>query len=143
MTIKVPESKRYASDNPWITFRASDASTMKAHVVATFGLDAEEAVGLTLFDVVLNAQKIATKVGGVSTSMGGTIISTTPAGSSDRASVADAPAAEPEGPHPLLAEIEAQTSVPDLQNLWARNKAAFDADEALMDAYKAKGRSLS
>ncbi|MCX2949953.1 hypothetical protein [Lentzea sp. NEAU-D7] len=43
--------------------------------------------------------------------------------------------------NPMLAQIDACTSVDALKKLWAANQAAF-ADGSLMDAYKAKGRAL-
>jgi hypothetical protein len=51
----------------------------------------------------------------------------------------DAPA--PPAVNPLLAEIAACGSVLELQRLWAANQTAFK-DGDLLDAYKAKGRSL-
>lgn len=143
MTVKVPESKRYANDNPWLVFEGSDAATVRQNVLDAFGMTAD--ASLSLFDVLLNAQQIATKTGGTARSLGGTVIGNEAAApSTESASVADeaAPAEEPQGPHPLLAQIEAQTSVADLQDLWARNKAAFDADADLMAAYKARGKGL-
>lgn len=144
MTIKVPESKRYASDNPWFTFRGSDLDLIRAQVIKSLGLDAEEQQGLSLFEVVLNAQRKATNVGSAAQQMGGTVLKVEKSSGAESASVAEsAPAAEPEGPHPLFAKIEEQTDVAALQRLWAENKAAFDADAALMDAYKVKGKALT
>lgn len=144
MTIKTTESARYKSDNPWLVFEGTSPDEIRAKIIATFGMtDVDDS--LSLFDVTMNAQRIATRQSEIQGTLGGTTLKVessrngapSPTGSASAA----APAAEPET-NPLLAKVEEQTGVAALQRLWAENKAAFDADADLMAAYKAKGKAL-
>lgn len=145
-TVKVPESAKWAGDNPWVVFEGSDPTTVRDLVAEAFGMTDIE--GLTLFDVVCNAEKQAVAAANVINGLGGTVISSGKGGGSAwsraKGDSSSQPASEPSEPevNPLIAEIEKQTSRADLQKLWAENKAAFDADSSLMDLYRAKGKSL-
>jgi transcription elongation factor len=153
VTIKTPESKRYAADNPWFVFEGTDPDTIREKILATFGIEAD--ASLSLFDVTMNAQRIASRQGEIQNSLGGTTLnvektgSAQPTGSTESASAtgADTPAwedkpAEEPTVNPLFAKVESQTGVAALQRLWAENKAAFDADADLFAAYKSKGKAL-
>ena len=148
VTIKVPESKRYAGDNPWFVFRGSPEA-VREMLIEAFDLDKD----LDLFAAVLNAQRIAT-AGGV---LGGKVISPGKAADTSGADAAwqQAQSSNEQGPpwnaeekkaeevDPILAGIESSTDVQELQRLWAENQDAFNNNTAYMDAYKAKGRALS
>lgn len=144
---------------PWLVFRGADVDGIKAKIAASFGMESASVAELTLADVISNASKDAVTVYSVSSSMGGTVIGKTAAskteakpaeakaGSHPETSPAWEPPTETAAPeaevaNPLLARIEDQTTVSALQKLWGANKATFDADAALMDAYKVKGKAL-
>lgn len=147
VTIKVPESKRYAGDNPWFVFRGAPEA-VREMLIEAFDLDKD----LDLFAVVLNAQRIAT-AGGV---LGGKVISpgTAAAGTSSAdAAWQRAQGSGQQGPpwteekqaepvDAILAGIESATTVEDLQRHWAENQDSFTANPSYMDAYKAKGKAL-
>jgi hypothetical protein len=153
VTIKVPESKKYAGDNPWFVFEGTNADDIKAKIGATFGMDTE---GLTLSDVVINAQRLATGLGAVAHGLGGSVLASGRADSSQAAGgapvgggdvwsqVNGAANGQPaqEVVDPILDAIEKATSVDELKQLWAENQAAFN-DAKYMDPWKAKGKSLS
>lgn len=145
VSIKTPESEKFAANGPWLTFEGTSPASIKASLIETFGLAAEDK-DLDLYSVVMNAQTIATKQGKVQGALGGTVL---PNGgksaSTDGASATEAPAetapAEPEA-NPLLAEIEACTDRAALVRLYGTAKATFDADPDLLAAWKAKGKAL-
>lgn len=157
VTLKFPESKRYANDNPWITFRGTPQS-IREDILAVMGWNpADNELGLAA--LVLNAQREVTALATVANGMGGRVISegsgkpagpaweAAAGGSSDpwAAPAADKPPSKSEAEievERLTAEVAATTTVADLQQLWARNQEAFK-DAALMEAYKAKGKALS
>lgn len=53
VTVKVPESAKYAGDNPWLVFKG-EGREVQDNIVRTFGLTVPE--GATLAQVVLAAQ---------------------------------------------------------------------------------------
>jgi hypothetical protein len=140
-TVKVPESKRYAADNPWLVFEGTPAS-VRDQIIEAFGLEQQE--GLTVFDVLLNAQLLASSAGAVSQGLGGRVIKDQ---GSESGSIAgnSAPegSAEEKPKSSLFERVEEQGSRAELKALWAANKAEFDADPELMAAWKARGKSLS
>lgn len=147
VTVKVPESKRYAGDNPWLVFEG-DVEGVKEMIAETFGISVE---GLSLADAVINAQHFASGLGAVSQGLGGTVLGAKASeGSSDVWAQAAAarggttPATE-EKPavDPILEQIENANNVADLQQIWAENQAAFNSNATYMDAYKAKGKSFT
>lgn len=158
VTIKVPESKRYAADNPWLVFEG-DVEGVKEMIAAAFGLDP---TGLSLHSVTLNAQNIATSTGHALQGLGASVLSegsankpaSAPAESGgDVWSQAQGGQSGPPWPteekkdepkvDPVLAAIEGCQSVSELQQVWAENQDAFNANPSYMDSYKAKGRALT
>lgn len=155
VTVKVPESKKYAGDNPWFVFEG-DVAGVKEMVAEAFGLEVGD---LSLVDVTINAQRVASGLGNVAHGLGGTVLSKGPAESSQapetpandvwaqaaaaQGGSAPAPQTEKAPADPILSAIDGCGSIPELQQVWAENQAAFNGNPAYMDAYKAKGRSLS
>lgn len=166
VTIKVPESKKYAGDNPWFVFRGGSPDTLKAKIGAAIGVEHE---GLTLMEVTINAQRVASGLGAVAHGLGGKVLSSGPAPAEKAAeapqeaskSIAEStagdvwsqansePAEEKGSPEedkdkdPILEFIAACTDVKDLQQYWAENQAAFNSNPDYMAAYKAKGKALT
>lgn len=154
VTIKVPESKKYAGDNPWFVFEGTDPERVKANIGATFGIDTE---GLDLASVVINAQRLVTGLGAVAHGLGGTVLASGPSDTAAPQSAAPAAsgsvfqqaqaggsAAAPaqSDSDPILEAIEMAKTVDELKQIWAENQAAF-ADAKYMDPWKAKGKALS
>jgi len=150
VTIKVPESKRYAADNPWLVFHGRPA-VVADMIREAFGLDPDKE--LSVFELALNAQDAATKIGTLRAGLGGATVissggSTPPAEGGNAWSQAGSTPAAPEKTEleleieRLTPAVEKVTTVAELQELWARNQEAFK-DATLMAAYKAKGKSLS
>jgi hypothetical protein len=142
-TIKYPESARYANDNPWLVFEGN-VEAVREQVIEAFGM--EETEGLTLADAVVNAQRQASTTGAVANGLGGTVISK--GGSAwDKAKGGSPAPAKPEKSEAeieverLTAEVAKVSTTAELQDLWARNQEAFK-DAGLMEAYRAKGKSL-
>lgn len=156
VTIKVPESKRYAGDNPWFVFEGGSPESLKAKIAETFGLQHE---GLTLGETVINAQRHVTGLGAVAHGFGGTILSGSstepeskpadgfPSTTDDvwsKVSMESKP--EPEGEaekDPILVALDNCKTVAEVQQIWAENQASFNANAEYMEAYKARGKALS
>lgn len=153
VTIKVPESKRYAGDNPWFVFEGTDATTVRNKIGDVFGIEVEN---LTLSAVVIEAQRLATGLGAVAHGLGGRVLddgkASAPAASSEapaasggsvfqqaQAGQTAAPKADED---PILTAIEGAKTVEELKQIWAENQEAF-ADAKYMDPWKAKGKALS
>lgn len=159
VTIKVPESKRYASDNPWLVFEGTVAS-VKADMAEAFGMSGTEE--LSLHSVTINAQNIATQMGHIASTLGASVVSEAPAepqasgqpaweGEPASADVwaqaaanggGAAPAGEKSDKDPILTALELATTIADVQQVWAENQDAFNSNEEYMNAYKARGKAL-
>lgn len=148
VTIKVPESKKYAGDAPWFVFRGT-VDAVSEQIGQTFGI---AIAGLTLADVTINAQRLATNLNSMAQALGGTIIpskddnDSPPWDTSSAVSKNDVwqkAAEKQEKVDPILAGIEAATTVADLQQHWAENQEKFNQNAEYMSAYKTKGKALS
>lgn len=135
----------------WIVFHGSPAR-VKEQIIEVFALGAE-AAERPLYDVVNEATDLFKATATVSDKLGGRVLNDGKSSGSgdawDRAKSGDS--SETKAPEKSEAEVEVErltaevakvTTVEDLQQLWARNQEAFK-DEALMAAYKAKGKALS
>lgn len=144
-TIKFPESSRYKSDNPWIVFEGTQPEAIKALIGEAFGIDTE---GLTLSDVVINAQTQASAVGAAASGTGGQVIDGSKGGNNgawggvkkDGSKPADEAPKEP-ARDPIFDEIADCKTVEELQKLWGQKQELFVGE--VMDAYKAHGKALS
>ncbi|ATI18816.1 hypothetical protein SEA_DIANE_32 [Streptomyces phage Diane] len=154
-TVTIKYGKGY--DDTWAVFKGT-ASEIRANILDFFGMDPETQVGLSLSSVVVNATNIAHSKGLIATALGATVVEekTNEPAKPTEDPWAAASAAQSSGPWPesasvpekkedpnayILGEIEKQTTREGLKKLWAANQSFF-ADSAVMDAWKAKGKSL-
>ncbi|MFE7463120.1 hypothetical protein ACFU6R_03310 [Streptomyces sp. NPDC057499] len=156
ITVTIKYGKSY--DDTWAVFKGN-AEEVRGDILDFFGMDRDSVTGLTLSDIVTNATNLAHGKGLIATQLGGTVIAVEDAasanpkpqgdpwasvGQSQSATIADqAPASSPEQDKNawILGEIDKQTNRADLKKVWAANQSFF-ADSSVMDAYKAKGKSL-
>lgn len=147
ITLKYPKPKY--QDAPWIVFHGSPEE-VREDIITAFAWDGETVTGLNVHEVVLKAQEAVQGAGNVANTLGGKVLSEgggqpsgvwSQVGSGASAEAEDKPAEDPTAW--LKVEIDKATSVAGLQRLWADNKAAFSEHPELMDAYKAKGKSLA
>lgn len=143
VSIKIPESKKWAGDDVWFTPKGSVAA-VRQMILEAFGIDDE---GQILFDLAVQAQGMADMASKGSAGLGGTVLKTEPASASSSSAWeqarTDTPAAEAKPPaDPLLAKIEAASSMDDLQTLWAENQDQFTPDSAYMEAANKRGREI-
>lgn len=146
VSLKAPESSRYAKDDPWITFRGS-VESVKAGLTQAFDMrDADE---LSLAEIVSQAEVQYRAVVTAGRRLGGTVIGDQPKDVLDEVAQArshqpsSSPAAQSKpAEDPVLGAIERAESVDQLQIIWAENQDRFTED-AVMAAYKAKGKALS
>jgi hypothetical protein len=138
-------------DSTWAVFRGETVLVLRDQIVEFFNIDKEFAASLTLHELTQNATQQAHGVATAVRGLGGTVVpAQRTATKTDEAQTggdawaqAEAGAAK-EGEDPLAfyyAGVEAATSRPELKKFWAENQQAFE-DEALMAAYKAKGKAL-
>lgn len=129
---------------PWIVVRGASTEAVKAELEKATGLSGE---GLTLHELVYNAAYSFQKISTVATGLDGVVIpensppaaqnaaaAPEPAEEENVAPVAPAPSPEPD----LAAVVAGLTSKKELTDVYLKNKAAFDGDEALMAALQAR-----
>lgn len=138
--------KRDGKDASWLVFHGTPAEISR-DIKDVFGIDGE---GLTIAELVGEAEAMWKSSGNVASGLGGRSL---PSGDRTSGSGTTAPpwnrdAAAPTEPQEdpnvvrLTAEIEAATDRASLKDMFARNKTVFDANSALTDAWRAKGKSL-
>lgn len=138
ITVTIKYGKAY--DDTWAVFHGLP-DDLRHDISDFFGLAPEDAAGLTLSDLVVNATNVAHGVSTVARGLGGVVIAST--GSETPPPAASAPPRpQPEAENPLLALIGQASTVRSLEMLWVENQDAF-ADPAVMAAWKARGRALS
>lgn len=135
VVVTVKYGKGY--EEPWVVFHGPDVDAVKRQLIEFFGMS-PESMALSGHSIVVNARSIAQGMGVIADAFPGAMV----VSEEESASLTPPPEPTPAAENPLLAKIEAQTTRDDLVKLWAENKAAFDADATLMDAYRAKGKSL-
>ncbi|MBT2544522.1 hypothetical protein J7E99_28440 [Streptomyces sp. ISL-44] len=142
--ITIKYGKSY--EDTWAVFRGS-VRQVRELLCDYFGFECKDVTSLSLSDLVVNATTLAHGKGNIASILDARIIpdDTTDAAPADdpwaAASVAPSHPETDSGSAWILGEIEKQTSVADLQKLWAANQSHF-ADPAVMTAYKARGRAL-
>ncbi|MGW2419747.1 hypothetical protein ACWC0C_10925 [Streptomyces sp. NPDC001709] len=133
-------------EDTWAVFRGS-VRQVRQLICDYFGFECKDVTSLSLSDLVVNATNLAHGKGNIASILDARII---PDGAPEQLPANDPWAAataakpEPKADNPsvwILGEIEKQTTIADLQKLWAANQAMF-ADPAVMAAYKARGRAL-
>lgn len=137
VTIKFPESSRYAGDNPWLVFSGTPEA-IRANIIFTFGLETETT---SLADLVIEAQSLATAAAHASRGAGAKTLSGKSSSTTGTAAPTSTPAEE-EKPYGIAEQLEALTNLADHKNLYLDNKDAFKADKSLEDAWIAKGKAL-
>jgi hypothetical protein len=155
------------SPSTWIVFHGS-VGQVKEQIIEAFGMEAG-AIDKTLLDLQNEATKMFKAVNTVGSQLGGTVLSkgkaaapaaapaapSTPVedkGGNDvwaKAAESGPPwkteaeeKAEAEAKDPILTALDGCQSVAEVQQVWAENQAAFNANPAYMDAYKARGKAL-
>ncbi|MFI7315493.1 hypothetical protein [Streptomyces venezuelae] len=134
-------------DDWWAAFRGASYEVYD-DVATFFGFERESVTTLNLHELVTEATKTAQGVSTLVRDLGATVVpSAQPAASGEdpwaaaQASPAQPPARDQGTAASLLEQINACTSTDELKRLWATNQDAF-ADQAVMDAWKARGRAL-
>lgn len=143
VTIKVPESKRYAGDAPWLVFYGSTDSIIE-QIAQAFQLDAD---GQSLIELTMQAQGIANTFSrNPDVGLGAkTVGKSTPSSAQKPQEAAQAPASEAADTEPedgLLAALQGAQSRAELKTIRAENQQAFNDDPKYLDAWKARGREV-
>ncbi|MEU0739274.1 hypothetical protein [Streptomyces sp. NPDC006134] len=143
VTVTVKSGKNH--DDWWAVFRGTSYEVYE-DVATFFGFERESVTNLSLHELVNEASKTAQGVATFVRELGATIVpSPKPAAPSEdpwaAAQAAPAPSHEQGPASALLEQIAACQTTDELKKLWATNQQAF-ADQAVMDAWKARGRAL-
>lgn len=146
--------KQDGKDGTWVVFHGSPEE-VRQQIVGLFP-EFDGQTDAPLYDLINEATRLFKAAGNVSSRLGGRVVGNKAASgneSSDSGSAWDRvagngaePQQEPEvDPNVarLQREIEGAADVAALRELFARNKAAFDANPDLVADWKAKGKSLS
>ncbi len=147
ISVTIKYGKGY--EQTWVTFQGS-GERVRDDILSYFGMDRLKLANLTLSELVVNATGIAHGVGNVAAGLGAMVAPDAQSGVESPAVSASATdpwteaanrAAEAAPANPLLAEIATAATIDALKAIWARNQSAF-SDSAVMEAWRAKGRSL-
>lgn len=155
MKVTIKYGKGY--DDSWVVFEGT-SSEVRAEVIDYFGMDPDTQLGLSLSSIVVNATNVAHGKALIATSLGATVVEekrepATPPADDPWAAASAAQSSGPwsgsasvpekkEDPNAyILGEIEKQTTVQGLKELWAKNQSFF-SDASVMAAWKAKGKAL-
>ncbi|MEV7282611.1 hypothetical protein [Streptomyces sp. NPDC093111] len=145
ISVTIKYGKGY--EDTWAVFRGSPPA-IRGQIIDYFGFDSEPVTSLTLSELVVEATSMAHGAGNIAGLLGGRVIPQTTADSAPTRAADPWAEAQNDRPAPkedssgwILGEIDKQTSIADLQRLWAANQTFF-SDEGVMAAYKAKGRAL-
>ncbi len=129
-------------DDSWFVIRAKTTNEMKRRIISAFDMktdDDTDPMELSLVELMNNAQVEFRALSSVQSAFPGARVISDQR-SNSRPAQEETPA-DPDAP--LLAEIEATTTVADLQKIWARetsqNRPLNDKTKA---AWKAKGQEL-
>jgi hypothetical protein len=123
-------------DDSQISFHGA-AYEVYDDIATCFGLDRNSVTSLSLHELVAEVGQIAQSTRTVMKGLGGHIV---PQGGGQAETPRDA-ITPGQGENAVLQQIAACETVDELRRLWAANQAAF-SDPAVMDAWKARGRSL-
>ncbi|MGC4928092.1 hypothetical protein [Streptomyces sp. DT117] len=145
VTVTVKSGTDY--DAWWAVFRGATYEVYD-DLSAFFGFDSESVTNLNLHELVSEASKLAQGTALITRELGATPLpAPLPAAEGDPWAAASQSAPSP-GPASaqgaaaaLLEQVAACTTTDELKRLWASNQGAFD-DQAVMDAWKARGRAL-
>lgn len=137
LSVTIKSGKGY--DDSWTVVRGVP-SEVKEALVEWYAIDEGTADKLVGQQVMTLATKISHGEQVVSTVLGGVPVEVSTK-VSEKAEEPEPAPEEPQGPHPLVAEIEAAGSLEDLKRVYVKNKSSFTEQE-LKDAYNAKSKEL-
>jgi hypothetical protein len=136
-------------EDAWMTFKGSPEG-IRSQLIAAFGMESASVSTLSLAELVSVASRHAQAINAGSSV--GRIVSGSPSSEAETEQETeqkidaenDPWAVKPEAPKdPLFQAIEAEGSVEGLKRLYAENKAKFEADTTLTEAWRTRGRALS
>ncbi|PHQ49488.1 hypothetical protein BLA24_25980 [Streptomyces cinnamoneus] len=130
-----------AQEDPQLSFRGPSAEVQE-DIAACFGFDRKSVSGLTLHELVAEANQLAQGASTVMRGFPGARVVPQGDERNESAQSTTPPAGHQETENPLLEQITACATTDDLRRLWATNQHAF-TDPAVMDAWKARGRALA
>ncbi|MEU6959576.1 hypothetical protein [Streptomyces chrestomyceticus] len=140
ITVTIKYGKGY--EDSWVTFRG-DPEVISGDIVSFFGLDCDTLTGVTPSELVVEATHTAQGAMHVVRGLDARIVPSRPTKTADGPREAAQGHPKSSAPvQPLLDQIQACKSTDDLKRLWAENQMAF-GDEAVMNAWKARGRALA
>lgn len=143
ISVTIKYGKGY--EETWAGFRGN-VEDVRKDIVSYFGLDGASVADLTVNELVINVTQQAHGVVTAVRALRGTVISKAESDEAQQPSAGGDPWADVEKPADPMQYIRdaitAATTKDALKILWAENQAVF-ADKALMDVWKAKGKSLS
>ncbi|MFJ9158671.1 hypothetical protein ACIRPS_17930 [Streptomyces griseoviridis] len=128
-------------DDSWTVFRGSPTE-VREDIAAFFSLDGKSVAELSLHELVVEAGQIAQSTTTVVKGLNARIVpqpASEPTAAWKAAEAAPSPAQSTAGA--VLEQIAACKNTDELRRLWATNQTAF-GDQAVMDAWKARGRAL-
>ena len=150
LTLTIKYGKGY--EDSWIVLRGATPNELRALAIEYFGVDGNQYEGLSLHEVTVNLTNIAHGNTAVATNLGGTVVPTNGTGEAPqedaqptvRGSAAfDAAGDSDADPYQPIADLFMDAeSIPALKKLYAKHKSAYEASEAVRDAYKARGKEL-
>ena len=129
-------------EEPEFVVRANSAGALRSRIIDAFDLDG---AGLSLVDIIHNANMHFRALSSVGSGLGGLVIQSSSAdrvGGDDPWDTAETAGATPNPPDPnkeLLDEIEAATTVDQLRRFWVANQPL---NEIVHAAWSAKGKLL-
>lgn len=133
--------KQEGRDSTWLVFRGESIDKVRDALIGAFGMDPESVDGLTLNEVSIMATSIAKGASSAAQGLGATPVKKAAWSKAKNESAQQQPAEVKE--HPMLAQIRDCGDVSSLKELWAANKAVFEAEAEIMSAWKARGKELS
>lgn len=141
-TIKVPESKRYAGDAPWLVFRGS-VDAVREQLAEAFGLDGDQ----PLIALTMQAQGVAnTYSRNADVGLGAKTLGKSAGKAAEKPQeAAEAPASEApaqEAEDPILASLKAAESRAELKTIRAEHQELFTEGSEYLAAWKARGREV-
>ncbi|MFI2674004.1 hypothetical protein ACH5AU_31360 [Streptomyces albidoflavus] len=145
-SVQVTVKSGREQDDWWAVFRGANHEVYD-DLSVFFGLDSENVTNLSLHELVSEASKLAQGAALITKGLGATPIPAPQPSAGDPWTEAAHPAAPAEvsaaqdSTTALLDQVAACATTEELKRLWATNQAAF-ADQAVMDAWKARGRAL-
>ncbi|PCG86343.1 hypothetical protein CIB93_08885 [Streptomyces sp. WZ.A104] len=127
-----------AATDPQISFCGIERD-VHGGIASAFGFDSNSVSSLALYELAVEAGQLARSATVVMKGLGGHVVPQTQASSPPGSSTTQPAAGGENGA--LLTQIAACATTDALRRLWAENQAAF-SDQAVMDAWKARGREL-